>query len=132
MVLLKRKPAGEGAEPVTVEDLRVARPIGVVQNEVSALQLEKRSAQPHTVRTMQKQKAQTASKKKRNLSALKTCHSNISSVKPKQANGTLANSREKLEGAYAYRNGVNPRTQNSSRSLLNGKQATQGLAKKKN
>jgi len=71
-------------------------------------------------------------KKKKNLSALKTYNSNISTVKPKQANGTLANSRERLEGVYTNRNCVNPRTQNSSRSQLNGKNALYGVTKRKN
>jgi hypothetical protein len=71
-------------------------------------------------------------KKKKNLSTLKTSHSNISTVKAKQAYGTLANSRERLDGVYTNRNCVNPRTQNSSRSQLNGKNALQGVAKRKN
>jgi hypothetical protein len=52
LVLLKKKPAA--VEPAGVEDLRAARPIGIAQNGVPTLQLEKRSTQAHTMRTMPK------------------------------------------------------------------------------
>jgi len=43
LVLLKKKPAAVEPEPAGVEDLRAARPIGIAQNGVPTLQLEKRS-----------------------------------------------------------------------------------------